>query len=77
MHITASVFINDDESSLDQDNEVCLEKTGNRGSLHSQYKHNGYEDSADVHLGTLDFGTCEQKAVSLLIAHQRLPFHYK
>ena len=74
MHITASVFINDDESGLHQDFEVWLE--GLAPELpYSQYKHNGYEDNADAHLkrtimgrevvvaitdGRLDFGPWEQ-----------------
>jgi len=74
MHITASVFINDDESGLHQDYEVWLEKLAPE-KLYSQYKHNGYEDNADAHLkrtimgrevvcaitdGKLDFGPWEQ-----------------
>ncbi len=74
MHITASVFINDDESGLHRDFEVWLEKLAPERP-HSQYKHNGYEDNADAHLkrtvmgreavvaitnGKLDFGTWEQ-----------------
>ncbi len=74
MHITASVFINDDESGLHQDFEVWLEKLAPE-KPYSQYKHNGYEDNADAHLkrsvmgrevvvavtnGKLDFGPWEQ-----------------
>jgi secondary thiamine-phosphate synthase enzyme len=74
MHISASVFINDDESGLHQDFEVWLEKLAPE-KPHSQYKHNGYEDNADAHLkrqimgrevvcaitnGKLDFGPWEQ-----------------
>ncbi len=74
MNITASVFINDDESGLHQDYEVWLEKLAPE-KPYSQYKHNGYEDNADAHLkrtimgrevvcaitnGKLDFGTWEQ-----------------
>lgn len=74
MHITASVFINDDESGLHQDYEVWLEKLAPE-KPHSQYKHNGFEDNADAHMkrqimgrevvvaltnGKLDFGTWEQ-----------------
>ena len=74
MHITASVFINDDENGLHQDYEVWLEKLAPE-KPHSQYRHNGYEDNADAHLkrmvmgretvvaitgGRLDFGTWEQ-----------------
>jgi secondary thiamine-phosphate synthase enzyme len=74
MHITASVFINDDEPGLHQDFEVWLEKLAPE-KPYSQYKHNGYEDNADAHLkrsvmgrevvvavtnGKLDFGPWEQ-----------------
>jgi secondary thiamine-phosphate synthase enzyme len=74
MHITASVFINDDESGLHHDFEVWLEKLAPE-KPYSQYRHNGYEDNADAHLkrtimgreavvavtnGRLDFGTWEQ-----------------
>jgi len=74
MHITASVFINDDESGLHQDFEVWLEKLAPE-KPHSQYRHNGYEDNADAHLkrsvmgrevvvavtgGKLDFGPWER-----------------
>lgn len=74
MNITASVFINDDESGLHQDYEVWLEKLAPE-KPYSQYRHNGYEDNADAHLkrtimgresvvaitkGKLDFGTWEQ-----------------
>lgn len=74
MHITASVFINDDESGLHHDFEVWLEKLAPE-KPYSQYKHNGFEDNADAHLkrtvmgrevvvaitnGKLDFGPWEQ-----------------
>jgi secondary thiamine-phosphate synthase enzyme len=74
MHITASVFINDDESGLHNDFEVWLEKLAPE-KPYSQYKHNGYEDNADAHLkrtimgrevvvaitnGKMDFGPWEQ-----------------
>lgn len=74
MHITASVFINDDESGLHGDFETWLEKLAPE-KPHSQYRHNGYEDNADAHLkrtvmgrdvvvavtaGKLDFGPWEQ-----------------
>ena len=49
MHITASVFINDDESGLHNDFEKWLEKLAPE-KPHSQYAHNGYEDNADAHL---------------------------
>lgn len=74
MHITASVFINDDESGLHHDYEVWLEKLAPHAPV-EQYRHNGYEDNADAHMkrqimgrevvvaisnGQLDFGTWEQ-----------------
>ena len=74
MHITASVFINDDESGLHRDFEKWLEKLAPE-KPHSQYAHNGGEDNADAHLkrsimgrevvvavtaGRLDFGPGEQ-----------------
>ncbi len=49
MHITASVFINDDESGLHHDFEVWLEGLAPE-KPYSQYKHNTYEDNADAHL---------------------------
>lgn len=74
MHITASVFINDDEPGLHADFECWLE--GLAPELpHEQYAHNGFEDNADAHLkrtvmgrevvvaitqGKLDFGPWEQ-----------------
>lgn len=74
MHITASVFINDDESGLHADLEKWLEQLAPE-KPYSQYAHNGYEDNADAHLkrsvmgrevvvavteGRLDFGLWEQ-----------------
>lgn len=74
MHITASIFINDDESGLHRDFERWLEKLAPE-KPYDQYDHNGYEDNADAHLkrtimgrevvvaitkGQLDFGTWEQ-----------------
>ena len=74
MHITASVFINDDESGLHHDFDVWLEKLAPE-KPYSQYRHNGFEDNADAHLkrtvmgrevvvavtnGGLDFGPWEQ-----------------
>jgi len=74
MHITASVFINDDESGLHADYERWLEKLAPHAPT-EQYAHNGYEDNADAHLkrqimgrgvvvavsaGDLHFGTWEQ-----------------
>ena len=49
MHITASVFINDDEPGLHADFETWLEKLAPE-KPHSQYAHNGYEDNADAHM---------------------------
>jgi secondary thiamine-phosphate synthase enzyme len=74
MHITASVFINDDESGLHHDFEVWLEKLAPE-KPYSQYRHNNGENNADAHLkrtimgrevvvavtnGRLDFGPWEQ-----------------
>ncbi|MBF0205772.1 MAG: YjbQ family protein [Oligoflexia bacterium] len=49
MHITASVFINDNESGLHQDFDRFLERLAPHAPV-SQYAHNGYEDNADAHL---------------------------
>ncbi|MCL1981159.1 MAG: secondary thiamine-phosphate synthase enzyme YjbQ [Proteobacteria bacterium] len=49
MHITASVFINDDESGLHHDYEQWLERLAPHEPV-NQYRHNGYEDNADAHL---------------------------
>lgn len=74
MHITASVFINDDEPGLHADFERWLERLAPE-KPYEQYAHNGYEDNADAHLkrtvmgrevvvavteGRLDFGPWEQ-----------------
>jgi len=74
MHISASVFINDDESGLHRDLERWLEKLAPE-KPYAQYAHNGAEDNADAHLkrtimgrevvvaitaGQLDFGPWEQ-----------------
>ena len=74
MHITASVFINDNESGLHSDYEKWLEKLAPE-KPYDQYSHNGFEDNADAHLkrtimgrevvvavtkGHLDFGPWEQ-----------------
>jgi secondary thiamine-phosphate synthase enzyme len=74
MHISASVFINDDESGLHHDLEAWLEKLAPE-KPHGQYRHNVGEDNADAHLkrtimgrevvvavtgGKLDFGPWEQ-----------------
>lgn len=74
MHISASVFINDDESGLHHDFEVWLEKLAPE-KPYDQYMHNGFEDNADAHLkrtimgrevvvavteGKMDFGPWEQ-----------------
>ena len=74
MHITASVFINDNESGLHQDYEEWLERLAPE-KPHSQYRHNTFEDNADAHMkrqimgrevvvavtdGALDFGPWEQ-----------------
>jgi secondary thiamine-phosphate synthase enzyme len=74
MHISSSVFINDDEAGLHADLERWLEKLAPE-KPHSQYAHNRGEDNADAHLkrtlmgrevvvavtaGKLDFGPWEQ-----------------
>ena len=75
MHITASVFINDDESGLHYDYDVWLEKIAPHEPT-SQYRHNDTgEDNAGAHIkrqvmgrevvvavaeGRLDFGTWDQ-----------------
>lgn len=74
MHITASVFINDNESGLHEDFEEWLERLAPE-KPYEQYQHNGYEDNADAHLkrtvmgrevvvavtgGKMDFGPWEQ-----------------
>lgn len=74
MHITASVFINDDEAGLHGDFERWLERLAPE-KPYEQYAHNGAEDNADAHLkrqimgrevvvavtdGRLDFGPWEQ-----------------
>lgn len=75
MHITASVFINDNESGLHEDFDIWLEKLAPHSPT-DQYKHNETgEDNADAHLkrqlmgrevvvaitnGKLDFGPWEQ-----------------
>jgi secondary thiamine-phosphate synthase enzyme len=74
MHISASVFINDDECGLHEDIEKWLEKLAPE-KPHGQYAHNRGEDNADAHLkrtimgrevvvavtgGKLDFGPWEQ-----------------
>ncbi|MCG6908033.1 MAG: secondary thiamine-phosphate synthase enzyme YjbQ [Desulfobacteraceae bacterium] len=74
MHITASVFINDDEPGLHHDYEVWLEKLAPHEPV-AQYRHNVGEDNADAHMkrqvmgrevvvavtrGRMDFGTWER-----------------
>lgn len=74
MHITASVYINDDESGLIQDFDDWLEGLAPHEPV-SRYRHNGFEDNGDAHLkrqimgrevvvaitgGKLDFGPWEQ-----------------
>jgi len=74
MHITSSIFINDDEAGLHRDFERFLEKLAPE-KPYDQYDHNGYEDNADAHIkrtimgrevvvavtsGSLDFGPWEQ-----------------
>ena len=63
MHITASVFINDDESGLHHDFEVWLEKLAPE-KPYSQYAHNGYEDNADAHLKRQRITHCTTKTTT-------------
>lgn len=86
MHITASVFINDDESGLHHDFDVWLEKLAPHEPIH-QYQHNRTgEDNADAHLkrqvmgrevvvavseGRLDFGPWEQIFYGEFDGHRR------
>ena len=75
MHITASVFINDDESGLHHDYKVCLESIAPHEPLSNYHHNNTGEDNADAHIkrqimgrevviavtkGNLDFGPWEQ-----------------
>jgi len=74
MHITASVYINDDEQGLISDFDVWLEGLAPHSPI-DRYRHNGAEDNGDAHLkrqvmgrevvvavteGRLDFGPWEQ-----------------
>ena len=74
MHITSSIFINDDEAGLHRDFERFLEKLAPE-KPYDQYDHNGFEDNADAHIkrtimgrevvvaitnGSFDFGPWEQ-----------------
>lgn len=74
MHITSSIFINDDESGLHNDFEIWLEGLAPE-KPYSRYQHNSFEDNADAHLkrtimgrevvvavtkGRLDFGPWEK-----------------
>jgi secondary thiamine-phosphate synthase enzyme len=85
MHISASVFINDDESGLQADFEKWLEKLAPE-KPYSQYAHNRGEDNADAHLkrtimgrevvvavtvGKLDFGPWEQIFYGEFDGHRR------
>ena len=75
MHITASVFINDDESGLHHDYETWLEKLAPHEPVSSYWHNRTGEDNADAHMkrqvmgrevvvavteGRLDFGPWEQ-----------------
>jgi secondary thiamine-phosphate synthase enzyme len=86
MHITASIFINDDEAGLHQDYEEWLEKLAPHAPA-SQYRHNRTgEDNGDAHLkrqimgrevvvavtkGNLDFGPWEQIFYGEFDGHRR------
>lgn len=69
MHITASVFINDDESGLHRDFEIWLEKLAPE-KPYNQYYHNTYEDNADAHLKRTIFG----REVVVAITDNKLDF---
>lgn len=86
MHITSSVFINDDESGLHHDYDKWLEKLAPHEPV-NQYRHNDTgEDNADAHMkrqvmgrevvvavtnGQLDFGTWEQIFYGEFDGHRR------
>jgi secondary thiamine-phosphate synthase enzyme len=86
MHITSSVFINDDESGLHHDYDKWLERLAPHEPV-SQYRHNDTgEDNADAHMkrqvmgrevvvavtnGQLDFGTWEQIFYGEFDGHRR------
>jgi secondary thiamine-phosphate synthase enzyme len=85
MHITASIFINDNEPGLHHDFDVWLEKLAPHEPV-SQYQHNNGEDNADAHLkrsimgreavvaitgGKLDFGPWEQIFYGEFDGHRR------
>lgn len=86
MHITASVFINDDEKGLHSDYELWLEKLAPHAPI-AQYRHNDTgEDNADAHMkrqimgrevvvaitgGRLDFGPWEQIFYGEFDGHRR------
>ena len=69
MHITSSVFINDDESGLHSDFERFLEKLAPE-KPYDQYAHNGYEDNADAHLKRTIMG----REVVVAVTNGRLDF---
>ncbi len=69
MHITASVFINDDESGLHRDIDRFLEKLAPE-KPYEQYDHNGYEDNADAHLKRSVMG----REVVVAVTNGRLDF---
>ena len=70
MHISASIFINDNESGLHHDFEVWLEKLAPE-KPHSQYRHNDTgEDNADAHLKRTIMG----REVVVAITNSRLDF---
>ncbi|MDA3779423.1 MAG: secondary thiamine-phosphate synthase enzyme YjbQ [Bacteroidales bacterium] len=69
MHITSSVFINDDESGLHADFEKWLEKLAPE-KPYSQYQHNSFEDNADAHLKRTIMG----REVVVAITDDKLDF---
>ncbi|MDP9499158.1 MAG: secondary thiamine-phosphate synthase enzyme YjbQ [Thermoproteota archaeon] len=71
LHITASVFINDDESGLHQDYDKWLEKLAPHAPATAQYKHNKTgEDNADAHLKRQIMG----REVIVAITNRKLDF---
>jgi len=69
MHITSSIFINDDEAGLHRDFERFLEKLAPE-KPYDQYDHNGYEDNADAHIKRTIMG----REVVVAITNNKLDF---
>ena len=69
MHITASVFINDDERGLHKDLDAWLEKLAPHEPV-AQYRHNIGEDNADAHLKRTVMG----REVVVAVTNSKLDF---